>query len=255
MIRKSYGVQSIEVLKSRILTAWRKLSRVAELVAPAPLDDFADYNEYWDRRGDITEVHSRWRISCANIPDGASVLDVGCGGGEFLNYLRGSRPHCRLTGIDVSEKAVRRAQARGIDAFRIDSDWPIMSKQYDYVTCLEVLEHVAHAEELLHNLMRAAGVAAIVSVPNVGFIGCRIRLGIFGRFPTTLCVFHIREHVRFWTTRDFHEWIESCGYSLSAQGAQHGIWPLYRWFPSVFASGMVYIVERKGWRDSVSRAM
>ena len=46
------------------------------------------------------------------IPAGATVLEVGCGGGELLQLLRGARK----VGIDVSEVQIRRARARLPDA-------------------------------------------------------------------------------------------------------------------------------------------
>ncbi|MDX6438025.1 MAG: hypothetical protein QOF45_608 [Gaiellaceae bacterium] len=221
-----------------------EVKRITELNRAAPLDDFASYDEYWEWRGRLTVIHRRWEIARDLIPDGSTVLDVGCGSGQFLAVLKERRPNCIVQGVDASPRAVEMAQSEGMDASVLDLETTDIPGSFDYVTCLEVIEHIAHAEAALHRLMNATGKQAIVSVPNVGFIGCRVRLAVFGRFPTTCCVFHVREHLRFWTVRDFREWVEHCGYRLVGQHPQHGVWMLCRRFPALFASGMVYVVER-----------
>jgi methionine biosynthesis protein MetW len=205
-----------------------------------------DYDEYWLRRGTLTVVHDRWRIAAELIPDGASVLDVGCGSGQFIALLKTRRPRCTVVGVDVSPNAIEIARAQGANASVLNIESANAVGSFDFVTCLEVLEHIAHAEVALGRIMQATRRQAVVSVPNVGFIGCRLRLGLFGRFPTTSCVFHIREHVRFWTVADFREWVEHYGYRVVGEHPQHGVWFLWRRFPSLFASAMVYVVEHSG---------
>lgn len=51
-------------------------------------------------------------LLAAAVPARGRVLDVGCGGGQALAALAGSRPDLRSTGIDASPTLVRRAAAR-----------------------------------------------------------------------------------------------------------------------------------------------
>lgn len=222
----------------------RQLGRVAELVRPAPLEEFEGYDGYWAKRGRTRIVYRRWTIALEEIADGESVLDIGCGPGEFLRLVTRERPSCRVAGMDVSRVAVDLAREQGLEAHRADIELESIAGEFDRVTCFEVLEHLPHAENALRQIMLASRRSAIVSIPNVGFIGCRLRLGLFGRFPTTCCVFHIREHLRFWTVRDFHEWIEASGFRIVRQRPQSGVPVLRRLMPSVFASGMVYVIDR-----------
>lgn len=221
----------------------KELKRVSEIYGPAKLDDFGNYDEYWARRGHLNRTHSRWRIAMELIPDGSSVLDVGCGSGQFLDLLRTYRPNCTVSGIDGSERAVKMTRELGINATRLDIAVESVARRFDYVTCLEVIEHIPDAEIVLGRMVAAARRNVIISIPNIGFIGCRLRLALFGRFPITLCVFHMREHVRFWTVTDFREWTSRYGCKVVAQYPQHGVWLLWRFMPKMFASGMVYVVE------------
>jgi methionine biosynthesis protein MetW len=239
------------MLLSKQFKRWYSdLKRISEIYGPAKLDDFGSYDEYWSRRGQLNIIHSRWKIALELIPDGASILDVGCGSGEFLSFVRASRPDCVLNGIDISEQAIDIARGLGISANIVNVENEDIQGTYDFVTCLEVLEHIAHAEIVLHRLVAVSRKYLIISIPNVGFIGARIRLAVFGRFPITLCVFHMREHVRFWTVKDFREWIAICGYQIVEQHPQHGVWILWRWLPSLFASAMVYVIESPAFNNS-----
>ena len=48
----------------------------------------------------------------AAVPPDGSVLDVGCGGGQFVLRLATRAPNLRITGVDLSPDQVKRATAR-----------------------------------------------------------------------------------------------------------------------------------------------
>lgn len=50
----------------------------------------------------------------SNLPQGGSLLDVGCGGGQILIELARERPDIRATGLDLSSDQVRRARRRAV---------------------------------------------------------------------------------------------------------------------------------------------
>jgi len=94
-----------------------------------------------------------------------ALLDVGCGNGIFLNYLNQVRPGIKTLGIDRSETALKYLKSEK-KVGSID-DLPIPDKNYDCVTCLEVLEHlpVDTYEQALLQLSRVAREYLIISVP------------------------------------------------------------------------------------------
>ena len=74
----------------------------------------------------------------AVIPTGASVIDVGCGRGDFLRHVHRNRPDVQLTGIDYSpnqDKPIRFLQG---DLFELE-----IGDQFDVVVSLHVIEHVS----------------------------------------------------------------------------------------------------------------
>lgn len=212
--------------------------------APLPLTSFEDYDGYWEHRDVVeTEVRPRWVLALRHIPQGASVLDVGCGTGAFMRYLIEQRPDVTVEGTDISAVAVERAVADGLRAFTADLTSEPLERSYDVVTCFETIEHIHDAEQVLV-AMRDAGRRLVISCPNIGYLEHRIRLGLFGRFPNTTLMFHAKEHIRHWTVRDFHDWAGHHGLRVVSVEGQKGypVVPWRRW-PSLFAAQVVYTLE------------
>jgi methionine biosynthesis protein MetW len=221
--------------------------RISWLRSPAPLNDFADYDAYWEARGNMPTVQHRWKVAAEAIPNGATVLDVGCGSGQFLEYLRGERPLIEGTGCDVSDVAAEKTRARGFQAYVRDLGSEDLEGRFDFVTCFEVVEHIPNAEVAFQRLLQVAEKQVILSVPNLGFIDYRLRLALFGRFPVTNIQFHMKEHVRHWTPTDFEEWVQHYGgriVGVFPQYLQHGNrWGLVERFPKLLSAGLVYVIE------------
>ena len=83
-------------------------------------------------------------IDREGVRPSARVLDIGCSGGPLLSDLR-SRGFESLTGIDVSDRAIARCQARGfpntqtMDAGRLQFE----DGSFDVLVASDVLEHLA----------------------------------------------------------------------------------------------------------------
>lgn len=102
---------------------------------------------------------------------GASVLDVGCGNGVISRHL--GKFGFNVTGIDVSEKTIEKANALnklGNVSFITKSAEELMAtgQQYDAIICSEVLEHLDRPESLLQvlNKILSKNGKLIITVPN-----------------------------------------------------------------------------------------
>jgi SAM-dependent methyltransferase len=75
-----------------------------------------------------------------------SLLDVGCGSGDFLKAMRGAFPEAKFTGIDLSPEMVRRAREQGVEARCMD----LCDLQgcYDVITCVFDMLNYLSDEEL-----------------------------------------------------------------------------------------------------------
>lgn len=211
---------------------------------PLPLQDFSTYDDYWSERGGEPIVHPRWEIAVRFIHDGDSVLDVGCGQGGFMSYLRDERPACKVQGTDISAAAVDSARAAGHDAFQCDLTLSRLKDRYDVITCFETIEHIADAESVLQNMRDACRRTIIMSLPNIGFIEHRIRLGVFGRFPNTNLKFHVKEHIRHWTVADFRHWAATYGLTVRSVHGQYGSGKVpWQRYPGLFSRQLVYVLQ------------
>jgi methionine biosynthesis protein MetW len=226
----------------------RVLHRLKTYNEPLPLEDFEGYDGYWEGRErgeDTATVLPRWEIAVQKIPDGASVLDVGCGSGGFLKYLLSQRPNCTVRGTDISKHAVSLAAAQGLDTFQSDLTKEPLDRQYDYITGFEMIEHVHEAEKVLVVMRDAMRKLLILSLPNTGYVEHRVRLALFGRFPNTQIKFHAKEHIRFWTAKDFRDWAEHFDLRVVEVQGQWGLPGLpWRSHPKLFSPQLVYTLER-----------
>jgi 2-polyprenyl-3-methyl-5-hydroxy-6-metoxy-1,4-benzoquinol methylase len=102
----------------------------------------------------------------AQIPGGASVLDVGCGRGGFLRFARGRRPDLELTGIDVAPNQA----AEGIRFIQGDILRYPLHEQFDAVLSFQVIEHLPDVGDFLDRLLQLVrpGGMLVVTTPNAG---------------------------------------------------------------------------------------
>ena len=216
-----------------------KESFVMVFTRPMPMEDYGDYDGYWKARSE-TPLLNRYRFIADKLPENASLLDIGCGDGRFLRYVRDVRPGVRLFGVDRSEVAISRVRESGISGDVVDAagDLPPIGK-LDVVTIMELIEHLAEPERLMQQLHSMQPGTVYITVPNLGFILHRLRLALGGQMPITAIQFHIKEHLRFWTVADFKYWAGRLGFKVMRCYAQSPKW-LARRMPSLFSSQVIY---------------
>ena len=82
-----------------------------------------------------------------------SILDIGCGVGDFLNYAK--EKGCNITGIEPSEDARKIAEEKlGTKIFSPEELQNIPNESFDIVTMWHVLEHVADLKTEIDHLER-----------------------------------------------------------------------------------------------------
>ncbi len=109
------------------------------------------------------------------LDDPKSLLDVGCNVGAWLLHCRALYPSARLAGLDVNADALEAARRKvpGVEFRQGSADrLPFPDDSFQYVTMLEVLEHVPAASRraALREARRvlAPGGRLVLSVPHKG---------------------------------------------------------------------------------------
>ncbi len=141
----------------------------------------------------------------------SSVVDLGCGRGEFLEVLQ--REGIQCTGVDADESGVRHCQQKGLQAIYGDVLGFLNGKldEYDGIFCSHLVEHLDYsaATSLLqscHGALRPGGVMVIVT-PNSNDLWV---LGeLFWLDPT---------HIRLYPLKLLEVMCRSAGFEISDRG-------------------------------------
>jgi SAM-dependent methyltransferase len=102
-----------------------------------------------ERTEAVRQFRSRWR-GWLPAEHSTPILDVGCGPGLFVGYLR-QAGYTDVTGIDRSAEEVERAAAAGIAGVRLAEAVPFLADKkdrYGLIALLNVFEHL-HKDEVL----------------------------------------------------------------------------------------------------------
>ena len=134
------------------------------------------------------EGHPRaeFRLAARHVPEGARVLDVGCGFGAFRHEVR----HARYTGLDPHFSG-----EPGSDWARIETLTDHLKANegaYDVASAFQVLEHVEDPVGMLADMVRAVrpGGKIIIGVPHVPAAHTRIPNYLINAVP---------HHLTWWT--------------------------------------------------------
>lgn len=122
-------------------------------------------------------------LVAAQIPDASRVLDLGCGSATLLSYLMAVRG-CSGTGVEIDPDKVLKAIRRGVPIIELDVDRSLSEfsdASYDVCVLSRTIQTIQRPEHVLEEMARIAGLL-IVSVPNFGWWGHRLRL-LRGRMP------------------------------------------------------------------------
>ncbi len=122
------------------------------------------------------EIVAKW------IPARSSVIDLGCGEGSLLSFLR--KKNISGVGVDVSSSGIKAAKEKNLNVHtgRIDVPLKFKDKEFDFAICNVTLQMVMYPEVLLLEMKRIAK-RQIVSFPNFAFVLNRLDLLINGRMP------------------------------------------------------------------------
>lgn len=154
------------------------------------------------KAGRLAELRIEKTLSL--IGSGKRVLDVGCCDGSIT--LRIKKLGNEVVGIDISEKAVRRARKKGLEVYVVDLNNEAIPKnlgKFDVVVAAEILEHIFDTDGFLKKLrdvLKPQGYL-ILTTPNLAGIGARLQL-LFGRKPWMIedsIKGNVSGHIRYFT--------------------------------------------------------
>lgn len=139
-------------------------------------------------------------------PD-SSVLDIGCGDGELLAYLRDTK-NTEGRGLEISQTQINRAIKKGISVIQGDAQNDLsyyLDNQFDYAILSQTIQATHNPKEILQEMMRIAKFA-IISLPNFAHYKNRLHLLFKGTMPKNKTLpyeWYDTPNIHFCTIRDF----------------------------------------------------
>ena len=160
------------------------------------------------------------------VPEGAHVLDLGCGDGALLQHLISTR-RCTGYGIDIDDDNVLACVRRGVNVLQLNLHEGLKAfrdQSFDAVLQIDTLQHLRNAEVMLRETARV-GRVGIVAFPNFAHWPNRLSIAR-GRMPVTRRLpyqWYDTPNIRVGTFKDFEALAHKNGLqSLDPSGLEDG---------------------------------
>jgi 2-polyprenyl-3-methyl-5-hydroxy-6-metoxy-1,4-benzoquinol methylase len=144
------------------------------------------------------------------------VLEIGCGTGKTLEWLKGTGKCQWSAGVELYPEAAKQARSKVDVIYEEDIETfslPIKEESLDLILCLDVLEHLVDPWETinkLHRLLKKGGYI-IASIPNIRHYSTSMPLLFNGNWDYKNSGILDRTHLRFFVKKTAINLIESSG--------------------------------------------
>lgn len=158
------------------------------------------------------------QIIASWIEPGAKVIDLGCGEGNLLRFLKETK-QVKATGIEKDEAKVSLCIEKGVTVLQGDINQEVMDysdKAFDYVILSQTLQQVYRPDALLEQILRI-GKKAIVSFPIFSHWLRRLQLMATGFAPVTKQLpyqWYDTPNIRVITLKDFRKFSKTVGFNI-----------------------------------------
>lgn len=181
------------------------------------------------------------------VPAGSRVLDLGCGHGELLAWLK-QHKGCTGYGVEIDDAGVLGCAQRGVDVIQLNLEEGLAlfdDRSFDVVLQLDTLQHLRNTEKMLKETARV-GRIGIVSFPNFAHWANRFRV-LAGRMPVTKELpyeWYDTPNIRVGTFADFEVLARKTGLVVTDSfGLHRG--DVVRAWPNLLASVAVFKFEAR----------
>jgi len=191
------------------------------------------------------------QIIASWIEEGSRVLDLGCGEGELLYFLKHNKA-AKCTGIEIKESRVARCIEKGLSVLQGDINEEVLDYpdgSFDYVVLSQTLQQVYEPYELIKSLLRI-GRKGIVSFPNFSYWRIRLQLLLTGYAPVTRQLpyqWYDTPNIRVITLKDFRKFSRQAGFKVIKEAAvasrtQDRKGKIIKIFPDLLATYGIFLI-------------
>ena len=170
-------------------------------------------------------MKQEFKIISDLIEKNTRVLDVGCGDGILMEYLKYNK-EIDIRGIEISKDNVQKCLSKGLTVIEGDAEKDLLQfpdSSFDFVILSQTLQAFLNPEIVIKELLRV-GKKAIVTIPNFGFWKVRLHLLIKGTMPITKNLpdeWYNTPNLHMCTIKDFYNFCENRKIKLDKSLALH----------------------------------
>ncbi|MCB1648024.1 MAG: methionine biosynthesis protein MetW [Pseudomonadales bacterium] len=185
------------------------------------------------------------------IRPGSRVLDLGCGDGSLLEYLKIHRDVSEI-GLEISPEKIQKCLARGVNVIEQDLNKSLANfkdKSFDTVLLTQTLQAVSYPDVLIDEMLRI-GRNCIVTFPNFGHWRARLYLTTKGRMPVSNFMpyqWYNTPNIHFCTVRDFDVLCREKQIKIISRTVvdhlHQGRWRIKLW-PNMLGETAIYHISR-----------
>ena len=163
-------------------------------------------------------MKQEFKIIANNIENNTRVLDVGCGDGVLIEYLKQEK-NIDVRGLEISKDKVQTCISKGLTVIEGNAEIDLKqfpNNSFDYVVLSQTLQAFLNPEIVINELLRV-GKRAIVTIPNFGFWKVRLHLLFKGTMPVTKTLpdeWYNTPNLHMCTIKDFVKFSKTMNYKI-----------------------------------------
>lgn len=183
------------------------------------------------------------------IPQGARVLDLGCGSAELLAYLM-KHKGVQGVGLEMDPVSIIASISNGVDVIQADlNDINLVNmfgeNAFDVVLTTQTLQSMQRPDFLIDSMLRV-GQRAIVTFPNFGFWRNRLQLMSGGKMPVSDNLpyqWYDTPNTHLCTFADFEHFCQERNIYILEQRVLGNAWGA-EWLPNLLGEVALYHIEK-----------
>ena len=158
-------------------------------------------------------MKNEFQVIAELIEKDKKVLDVGCGDGILMDFLKKNK-NTNIRGLEISKSKVQECIAKGLTVIEGNAEKDLKQfpdKSFDYVVLSQTLQAFLDPELVIEELLRV-GKKAIVTIPNFGYWKVRLHLLLKGTMPITKRLpdeWYNTPNVHMCSIKDFFHFVKS----------------------------------------------
>ena len=186
------------------------------------------------------------------IEPNSRVLDLGCGDGSLLHFLKTAK-NVNEIGLEIDNKNINSCIENGVNVIEQNLDHGLsnfQSNSFDTVLLSQNLQALINPDSLIDYMLRI-GTNGIVTFPNFGNWKSRFYLSTRGRMPVSKFMPHQwynTPNIHFCTVNDFDALCEEKEINILARTVvdshHRGSWYMRAW-PNFLGEIAIYHITKK----------